>query len=176
MLDNPHGKDGKFLTANSNTDMILNFTEMIQFETVDIIKNILDLTDLSYDSLLHEVSKTEGEFEDRKYRYFLKSSYIPREEHEEILADMERELNTGVSMQYKKQLKEMEFLNEDLKKENVRMKSQLESYSIRMNEADHYESQFRELKNRSLEGTRFSISFCRFSDERYLSGLRSLLL
>jgi hypothetical protein len=133
MLKNPFGKNGKIITAKSNTDMILNFSELIQFETADIMKNILDLVDLSYDTLLKEVAKTEGQFEDRKFRFFLKTSYIPREEHEEILSNMHQELSSSLNLQSKKQLREIEFLNEDLKKENLRIKKLLDEKNEELN-------------------------------------------
>jgi hypothetical protein len=133
MLKNPFGKNGTIINGKTNTDIILNFSELIQFETADVIKNILDLVDLSYDSLLKEVSKEEGKFEDRKFRYFLKTSYIPRQEHEEILANLEQELTSSINLQGKKQLRELEFINEDLKKENLRIRKELDEKKEELN-------------------------------------------
>jgi len=146
MLDMPLGRDGKILTANSNTEMVLNFAEMIQFETIDLIKNIYDLVDLSYDNLLSEVAKIEEKFNDRKFRHFLKSSYIPRYEHEEILSNLEIELRTNLTSNNNKKLKELEFLNEDLRKENLRLKKKCEEKNEDKEKISYYETQLNKIK------------------------------
>ncbi len=73
------------------TESLTKNIENVQLEAVGLIRNLLDLINISYDSLIEEVAKCESKTPDRRNRYLIQDTIMSKEEHDNILTSLSYE-------------------------------------------------------------------------------------